>query len=245
MLIRLLTGIAASHSAHLTCPVARPATDPRRPSATRTGDGVFRGARAVDPRSAGGADRRPGDVTWPGRVVPRADPGVRSGRAASQRDRADQPARAGRGRRAGSRARRKRPARPAARHPGVDQGQLRHRRHADLRRVARARHAAAVGRRLSGAQAARGRRGDPRQDDDARARLGDHQHFIADQPDAKPLRLVSHAGRIERRHRRRDRRELRRRRHGQRHLRIDPHSRPPTRISSACAARTGCRAAAA
>ena len=41
---------------------------------------------------------------------------------------------------------------------------------------------------------------------------------------AQSVRSVSRAGRLERRHRRGDRRELRGRGHGQRHVRIDPHS---------------------
>ena len=221
----LAPSIRANENARAQSAAFAGTTDSGRTPPTRAGDGVFRGARAVDPRSAGGANGRQGHLARPGRVVPCAHPGLRSGRAASQRDRADQPARARRRRGAGSRARGKRAARSAARHPGVDQGQLRHRRYAHVRWRARVCHAAAGGRRVSSAQAARSRRGHSRQDDDARARVRDHQHLVADQPDAQPLRSVSNAGRIERRYRRRDRRELRRRGHGQRHMRIDSHSR--------------------
>ena len=155
------------------------------------------------------------------------------------------PRRRRRGRRARSRARRDRPARPAARHPGAGEGQLRHRRPADLGRGARPGHAAAGRRRLPGQAPARRRRGDPRQDDDARAGGRHHHHLVADRPDPQPVRPAPAC--------RADRAAAPARPSA-------PASRPPgwaatpadrsasprrTRTWSGCAGRRGCRAAPA
>ena len=92
----------------------------------------------------------------------------RSGPDAQQRHR-DQSGRAGDRRRARRRAQDQGPARPAARHPGADQGQHRHGgSHADDGGIARARGIDRAGGRLSRREAARGGRGDPRQDQSQR-----------------------------------------------------------------------------
>ena len=62
----------------------------------------------------------------------------------------------------------------AARHPRRAQGQLRHLRHADHRRLGAARRIDPAGRCVRGQEAARGRRDHPREGQSVRVRVGRH-----------------------------------------------------------------------
>ncbi len=150
----------------------------RRRGRSRRRRRSWRSSRCTSNRSSISRPRRRRDASpragWSSRTSRASRPTTRPGRAstsivlinprareeadAMDRERAD-----------------KQGARAAARHSGPDQGQLRHRRHADLGRRARPGHDATRGRCLPGEEAARCRRGDPRQDDDARARRRHHQ----------------------------------------------------------------------
>ncbi len=211
----------------------------------RRSGAVLRRRGEDDSRARGGAARRHRDVAVPRDGVSGADRRVRPSRSGDQRDHHAQPERAARGRSARSRARDPRPARSAPRDSGARQGQLRHDRHADDRRLRRAARLASGSRRVSGAQAARRRRGDSRQDEPARVRARHHDGQLARRPDEESVRSDAQPRRLERRHRRRRRGELRGGRHGHRHVRIDPLSRVREQSRRACVRRWGCRAGAA
>jgi hypothetical protein len=82
-----------------------------------------------------------------------------------------------------------------------------------------------------------GRRHHPRQVQSARTRRRHHQHQLVWRTDAQSIRSRTLRRRIERWHRRRDRRELRRRGVGFGHVRLHSYSRAPSAVSLACAPR--------
>ena len=124
------------------------------------------------------------------------------------------------GPRARRRAQGERAAVAAARHPGRPQGQLRHVRHADHRRLGAARRIDSLEGRLRRQEAARCRRDHPRQGEHVRVRVGGRLQ-LARRPVAEPARPDAHAVGFVGRHRRRDRRGVRADRPRHRHRRID------------------------
>ena len=113
-------------------------------------------------------------------------------------------------------------ARTAARDPGAAEGQLRHERHANDRRLARAaRHRPETGC-VSGREAAAGRRGAAGQGEPPRARARSHDGQLVRWLHVESLRRDARTGRIERRLRRGRGRVLRGVHAGNRHQRIDP-----------------------
>ena len=100
----------------------------------------------------------------------------------------------------------RRAVRRARRRSGVDQGPDPRRRLADVARLPHRRSGRAVGhRRAGGGAAARSRRGDPRQDGDARVRLQGRDQLAAHRHHAQPVEPGEDAGRLVGRHRRRGR----------------------------------------
>ena len=95
----------------------------------------------------------------------------------------------------------RRAVRRARRRAGVGEGPDPRRRLADAARLAHRRSGRAVGRRRAGDRApARSRRGDPRQDRDARVRLQGRDQLAADRHHAQPVESGQDAGRIVGRH---------------------------------------------
>ena len=167
-------------------PAARRIAGRRRRSGARPRAHHRRRDQRQDGR--GPAHERPGDACLhqPDRRHQRARPG------AERRPR-HQPARAVRRVAARPRARHRPRARPAARHPGAGQGQPRRRRPADDGRQRGAPELDPGPRLDRRGQAARGRRGDPRQDEPDRVReLHDQRHaerlLVARRPGAQPVR---------------------------------------------------------
>jgi len=182
--------------------------------------GSPRGHHRPAPASDGRAAHH---VRGPRARLPRPHRGLRPAWPATQRDdparsRCPRPRpcpRRGAARRAGPR--------PAARDPHHPQGQLRHARPADERRLARARPPSSAGGRLRRAPAARGGRGDPRQGQHARACGRDHDDQLPGRADVQSVRPATHRRRFEWRHRGRDRGQLRRGGVGLGYLRLHPH----------------------
>ncbi len=183
-----------------------------------------RRVREVDHRAAECDGRRDDHVAADRRAVPRAHRRLRPARPGDQRVHLAEPEGARRGRGARRRAESRPDARAAARDSDRDQGQLRHRRSADHRRLARAAEFCRRARRVHGAEAAPGGRRRHRQDQPPRAGLWHHVYQLVGRADAQSLRSDAQPGRIERRHGRGGRGDLRGGRHGDRHVRIDPHS---------------------
>ena len=95
----------------------------------------------------------------------------------------------------------RRAVRRARRRAGVGEGPDPRRRLADAARLAHRRSGRAVGRRRAGDRApARSRRGDPRQDRDARVRLQGRDQLAADRHHAQPVESGEDAGRVVGRH---------------------------------------------
>ena len=210
------------------CLACRPRCDSRPGTACR---GAHRGACAV--RCDGEVNRAaaardggpPGDVAAAGRQFSRADRGIRQAGTGVERHRRRQPESARSRRRARRRTRQPRRARSASRDSSAREGQLRNDRDADDGGIDRAGVVPPGTRRVSGPAAQGRRRGDSRQDEHARAGVGDHDRRLALRPDEEPLRPRSQSRRLQRWNRRGGGGEFRRGRHGQRHLRVDPQSR--------------------
>ena len=136
------------------------------------------------------------------------------------------------------RARRRPRSRPAARRADFDQGSARHPRHADDRRLARARRPRRRPRCAGHRASAAGRRGVRRQDQPARVRVRHDERGLGVRAGAQSARSDAVARRLERRIG-----GQRGGRHGagddrHRYRRLDPRSRPPPAASSASSRRS-------
>ena len=164
-------------------------------------------------------DRRHAHLREAGAAVPRPHRRVRSQGPVAARGAHPEPEGARHRARAGRRAQGQGAALRAARHPDRAEGQLRHLRHADHRRLGAARRLDPSRRCVRGEEAAGRRRDHPGQGQHVGVRVG-RRAQLARRPDAEPARSGAHAVGLLRRHRRLGRGRLRAGRPRHRHRRL-------------------------